>query len=342
MTMHQFGEVDGHAIFEVALKSAAGAEARVITWGAVLRELVIPARTGPRQVVLGFENIADYLSHSPYFGATVGRFANRISRGHFVIDGREYSLELNEGRNSLHGGRAGFGRRPWKLGAYDASSVTMTLQSPDGDGGYPGNLDVTCTYRLLEPATVQIEMTGTSDMPTVINLAHHSYFNLDGTNDVRDHELTLHAAFYTPVDDELIPTGEIRSVAGTPYDFRAPRRIRPESGGKPDEVRRYDTNFIISRMPDAATGLAHAATLCAPLRSLLMEMHTTEPAVQFYDGGHVNCPVPGLGGALYGPHAGLCLEAQVYPDSPNRRHFSPCVLRPDEIYRQVTEYRFGQ
>jgi aldose 1-epimerase len=334
MSVHQFGEVDGQAIFEIGLRSAAGAEAKVITWGAVLRDLVVPSPVGPRRVVLGFQRLEDYLAHSPYFGATVGRFANRISRGHFVLDGIAYSLQLNERRNTLHGGFASFGKRPWKLGTYDETSVTLTLHSPNGDGGYPGNLEVSCTYRLVEPATLRIEMSAIPDAPTIVNLAHHSYFNLDGTNDIRDHELTLHAAFYTPVDEELIPTGEILSVAGTPYDFRAPRRIRSED-------RRYDTNFVLARMPEAATGLAHAATLCAPLRSLAMEMHTTEPAVQFYDGAKINCPVPGLGGARYGAHAGLCLEAQVYPDSPNRRHFPDSVVRPGQQYAQVTEYRFG-
>jgi aldose 1-epimerase len=335
MTIRTFGEFDGQAVFEATIRSRAGAEARIITWGAVLRELVVPWQNGLRQVVLGFEALENYVKHSPFFGATVGRFANRIARGRFALDGVEYDLQLNDGRNTLHGGFASFGRRPWKLGTYDASSVTLTLHSPNGDGGYPGNLDVTCTYRLLEPAVLQIEMTALTDAPTIVNLAHHSYFNLDGTNDVLDHELTLHCDFYTPADGELIPTGEIRSVAGTPYDFRSPRRIRPEG-----EFSGYDTNFVLAPFPDPATGLAHAATLCAPLSGLVMEMHTTEPGVQFYDGAKVDCPVPGLGGALYGANAGLCLEAQVFPDSPNRRHFPRCVLGPEDAYRQVTEYRF--
>lgn len=340
MDIHHFGEVEGHPVFEVTIRSAAGAQARIITWGAVLRDLIVPSASGPRRVVLGLETLADYVAHSPYFGAIVGRFANRISRGHFMLDGKGYTLPLNDGRNSLHGGHS-FGRRPWKLGAHDRASVTLTLLSPNGDAGYPGNLEAACLYRFVEPATLRIEMTAVSDSATVINLANHAYFNLDGTNNIRDHELTLKAAFYTPTDGELIPTGEIRAVDGTPYDFRSPRRIRLDDREGKDTGQCYDTNFILARTPEVATGLAHAATLCAPLSGLAMELHTTEPGVQFYDGAGVNCPVPGLGGVTYGAHAGLCLEAQVYPDSPNRRHFPPCVLRPDEQYRQVTEYRFA-
>jgi aldose 1-epimerase len=336
MSIHQFGEVDGHSILEVTIGSAAGATAKIISWGSVLRDLEVPSPTGRRRVVLGFDRLDDYLAYSPYFGANVGRYANRISRGRFALDGREYSLDLNDGRNTLHGGFASFGKRPWKLGAHDATSVTLTLHSPDGDGGFPGNLDATCTYRFIEPAILRIEMSAVTDATTIVNLAHHSYFNLDGSTDVRDHELTLHADFYTPVDEELIPTGEIRAVAGTPYDFRTPRRVRVGDGRQ-----KYDTNFVLSRMPDVQTGLAHAATLRASTGDLTMEVHTTEPGVQFYDGAGVNCPVPGLGGITYGAHAGLCLEAQVYPDSPNRRHFPRCILRADDVYGQVTDYRFA-
>lgn len=334
MSIQQFGETDGHSILEVAIGSAAGATAKIITWGAVLHDLQVPSPTGPRRVVLGFDRLEDYVAHSPYFGANVGRYANRIAGARFALDGREYLLERNEGRNTLHGGFASYGKRPWKLGAHDASSVTLTLHSPDGDGGFPGNLDVTLTYRFVEPATLRLEMSAVSDAATIVNLAHHSYFNLDGSADIRDHELTLHADFYTPVDAELIPTGEIRAVAGTPYDFRAPRRIRHGS-------QTYDTNFVLSRMRDPATEQAHAATLRASTGDLAMEVHTTEPGVQFYDGAGIDCPVPGLGGVTYGAHAGLCLEAQVFPDSPNHRHFPRCILRADDVYQQVTDYRFG-
>ena len=335
MAVKAFGEADGITVFEVELRLGES-RASVISWGGVLRDLVVPARGGPQRVVLGLNTLDDYLHHSPHMGATAGRFANRIAGGQFSIDGHAYQAPLNEGgKTSLHGGGAGFGKRPWKLGKHDASSVTLTLHSPAGDAGYPGTLDVACTYRLLAPATLEIELKATTDAPTLVNLAHHSYFNLDGSPDARGHELRLNADFYTPVDSALIPTGEVRAVAGTPFDFRAARPIRNAAG------QAYDHNFVVAPMADAATGLAPVGTLRSPVNGLSMEVHSTEPGLQFYDGGKLNCPVPGLGGVRYGAHGGLCFEAQVFPDAPNRRHFPSAVLRPGARYRQLTQYRFA-
>lgn len=335
MNMRAFGQADGVPVFEVTLHSRAGAVAKILSWGGVLRDLLVPSPHGPQRVVLGLESMEDYARHSPHMGATAGRFANRIKAGRFAIDSIAYATPCNEGgKNSLHGGGHGFGKRPWKLGAHDDTSVTLTLHSPAGDAGYPGNLDVTLTYRLLEPATLEIEMRATTDAPTIINLAHHSYFNLDGSSDARDHEVSLNAAFYTPVDDENIPTGEIRAVSGTHFEFRAARPIRNAAG------QLYDHNFVVAGMPDEAPGLAHVASLHSPKSGLTMHVHSTEPAVQFYDGAKLNVPVPGLGGAHYSAHAGVCFEPQVYPDSPNHRHFPSAVLRPDGEYRQVTRYVF--
>lgn len=331
-----FGESDGAPVLEVALSNAAGAEARIISWGGVLRDLVVPHRGGRQRVVLGLNTLQDYIAHSPHFGAIAGRFANRIAHGRFTIDGKHHFSPCNQnGKHSLHGGGKGFGKTAWKLGEHGRSHAVLTLRSPAGDAGYPGNLDVTCVYSLEEPATLRVVLTATTDAPTIVNLAHHSYFNLDGSSEVRDHELALFAGFMTPVDEDLIPDGEIRSVANTPFDFRAPRRIRNEAG------QWYDHNFIASRMPDAQTGLAHLATLRAPSNGLSMQVHSTEPGLQFYDGHKISVPVDGLDGARYGAHAGLCLEPQVYPDAPNRRHFPSAVLRPGQVYRQVTEYRFA-
>ena len=336
MDVHVIGESDGVPVVEAAIRAPSGAAAKIMSWGGVLRDLTVPARGGTQRVVLGLNTLADYERHSPHFGATAGRFANRIAHGRFPLDGRDYSLPLNQaGKHSLHGGGHGFGRRPWKLGAHDASSVTLELHSRDGDAGYPGNLDITCAYRLVGAATLEVEMRAVSDAPTILNLAHHSYFNLDGSADARDHELLLNADFYTPVDEDLIPTGEILRVAETPFDFRASRAVRNASG------QLYDHNFVLAREPDPETGLAHAATLRSKRNGLTMEVHTTEPAVQFYDGAKLDLPVPGLGGARYGAHAGFCFEPQTYPDAPNRRHFPSAVLRPDAEYRQVTQYRFG-
>jgi aldose 1-epimerase len=330
-----FGHIDGAPVMEVELASAAGAHAKILTWGAVLRDLVVPTSSGPQRVTLGLNSIEDYVAHSPSFGAVPGRFANRIANGRFRLDGATYELARKPGdKHTLHGGPKGFGKRIWKLGEHTASSVALLLDSPDREAGFPGNLKAVCVYKLLEPATLRVELTATSDRPTVVNLTQHAYFNLDGSADVLDHELQLACDFYTPSDAELIPTGEIRAVAGTPFDFREPRTIRNSSG------QTYDTNFVAALAP-GADGLARVATLRSPNNRLKLELHSTEPGVQVYDAAKLNCPVPGLGGAHYGAHAGLCLEPQAFPDSPNRRHFTDCVLRPDSEYRHVSEFRFG-
>jgi aldose 1-epimerase len=335
MSEHVFGQIDQSPVFEVTIASRAGASAKILTYGAVVRDLVVPSSRGPQRVALGLNSLSDYLAYSPHFGAVPGRFANRIANGRFALDGVAYQLDRKPGdKHTLHGGPHGFGHRVWKLGAYDGASVELTLESPDGDAGFPGALTATCVYRLVEPATLRVELSAVSDRPTVVNLTNHTYFNLDGSPDILDHEVTLFADFYTPADAELIPTGEIRTVAGTPYDFRAARPVR-----NPTETT-YDTNFVATRQPDAE-GLAPIATVRSPRNGLTLSLFSTEPGVQFYDAATLNCPAPGLDGQHYGAHAGLCLEAQAFPDSPNRRHFTDCVLRPDEQYRHVIEFRFA-
>ena len=334
MSAHVFGQIDEAPVFEVAIASRAGASAKILTYGAVLRDLIVPSPRGPQRVVLGLNTLSDYLAYSPHFGAAPGRFANRIANGRFTLDGVAYQLDRKPGdKHTLHGGPHGFGHRVWKLGAYDSSSVELTLESPDGDSGFPGALTATCVYRLVEPATLRVELSAVSDRPTIVNLTNHSYFNLDGSPDILDHEVNLFADFYTPADAELIPTGEIRAVAGTPYDFRNPRPVRNPTATK------YDTNFVAVHEPDAE-GLAPIATVRSALSGLTLALFSTEPGVQFYDAAPLNCPAPGLNGEHYGAHAGLCLEPQAFPDSPNRRHFTDCVLRPDEEYRHVSEFRF--
>ena len=335
MTMHVFGEIGDVAVMEVEIRSQAGARAKILTWGAVVRDLLVPLAGGSQRVVLGLNSIEDYLAHSPFFGAVPGRFANRIGHSRFVLDGVSHETARGpDEKHTLHGGPNGFGRKIWKLGAHDVSSATLELDSPDGDEGFPGALSVTCVYRMLEPATLRVEFTARADKPTIVNLTQHSYFNLDGSADVRDHELTLISDFYTPTDAELIPTGEIRSVAGTPFDFRQPRPLRNPTG------QIYDVNYIAARWPDE-TGLAPIARLRSPRNGLTMELHSTEPAVQLYDSNMLVCPATGLDGAHYAKHAAVCLEPQRYPDSPNRRHFTPATLRPSEEYRHVSEFRFA-
>lgn len=334
MGVHVFGMIDGAAVMEIELVARSGARAKILTWGAVLRDLQVPTAEGLQRVTLGLNSIEDYLAHSPSFGAVPGRFANRIANGRFTLDGTAYELARKPGdKHTLHGGPKGFGKRLWKLGAYDDSFVELTLESPDGDAGFPGNLNATCIYRLIEPSTLRVELTATCDTATPINLTQHAYFNLDGSADILDHELQLACDFYTPSDAELIPTGEIRDVAGTLFDFRKPRTIRNDGG------QTYDTNFV-ARLPTGADNLAWIATLRSPRTNLSLELHSTEPGVQVYDAAKLNCPVAGLDGARYGAHAGLCLEPQAFPDSPNRRHFTDCILRPENEYRHISEFRF--
>jgi aldose 1-epimerase len=341
-----FGKLeDRRAIREVVLRCPSGAKATIMEWGAVVRDLIVMGPNGAQRVVLGFPKLDDYINHSPHFGAIAGRYANRIRGGRFVLDGVAHQLPLNQaGKHSLHGGGQGFGKRPWAILHHDAASVTMALVSPDGDHGYPGELSVTCRYTLLDPGTLRVELTATSDAPTILNLCHHSYFNLDGSDDILDHELSVRANLITPVDADLIPDGSLVPVSGTPFDFRTPRPIRHAN---PDGTRHwYDHNFVLRREkwePKAANGLelAQAATLRSVKSGISMEVWTTEPCLQVYDGFKIDTPVPGLDGKRYGACAGICLEPQHAPDSPNLPHLPSTVLRPGELYRQRTEYRFG-
>jgi len=335
MSIHVFGEVDGAPVVEISIASGAGAAAKILSWGAVLRDLLVPAGDKLQRVTLGLNSMADYVAHSPSFGAVPGRFANRIANGRFRLDGVAHELDRKPGeKHTLHGGPRGFGKRIWKVADHSASAVTLTLHSPAGEAGFPGALDATCVYRMIEPATLRVELSAVCDMPTIVNLTQHAYFNLDGSPDILDHDVMLNCDFYTPTDAELIPTGEIRAVAGGAYDFRSMRSVRNSAGAT------YDTNFVLKDQP-GRDGLAHAASVRSKVSGLVLELHTSEPGVQFYDAAKLNCPVPGLDGARYGAHAGLCLEPQVFPDSPNRRHFPPCVLRPDEEYRHISEFRFS-
>ncbi|MFO1149252.1 MAG: aldose epimerase family protein [Alsobacter sp.] len=340
MTVSTFGEVDGTPIHEILIRAPGGGHASVITWGAVVRDLMVPLPGGGEQrVVLGLETMEHYKAHSSYFGAIAGRYANRIAHGHFTLDGQGHQVDLNQGgKHTLHGGSKGFGKRPWLLAGCDESSVTLVLHSADGDMGFPGDMTVTCCYRMVGKATLRVELTATTDATTIVNLAHHSYFNLDGAPAILDHELQIAAAHYTPVDTDLITTGEILAVAGTPYDFRTLRPIRLEQDGAPFA---YDHNWVLAGARPAPGHLRHALSLRSPRNGLHMEVHTTEPGIQVYTGAKLSVPVPGLGGARYGAFAGAAIEPQVFPDSPNKPFFPDPTLRPGEVYRQVSEYRFG-
>lgn len=334
--IERFGFVDGREVLEVALSDTIGLEMRVLTWGAVVRDLIVPSVRGPQRVVLGLNSIEDYLACSPYFGAIVGRYANRIGRARISLNGETFKLDANDGRNQLHGGSKGFGTRLWSLIDSTPDSATLALVSKDGDMGYPGRLVATCTYSLHAPATVRIALEATCDRPTPVNLTTHGYFNLDGSPDISSHYLAIMADYVTPTAPDLIPTGEIESVEATDYDFTS---LRPIGAAQLMHRRlSYDINYVLRGGSD---GLVHAATLRSLRSGLTMELWTTEPGVQFYDGHMLDVPVPGLGGAHYGPHAGLCLEPQRFPDGPNKAHFPFCILEPGAVSRQVSELRFA-
>lgn len=343
MQVRTFGEFAGGTVSEVVLGLETGAEARILTLGAALRDLVIPVYAGRQRVVLGLETLEDYLNHSPHMGAIAGRYANRIAHGRFILDGKAHQLPLNQANtHSIHGGGNGFGKRNWTLLHAAPNAATLALVSPDGEAGYPGTLVTTARYTLLPPATLRLELWAHTDQPTILNLAHHSYFNLDGSPDILDHDLMLRAPVVTSVDGDLIPDGALRPVGETAHDFR---RIRPVRLIDAAGARvHYDHNFFLrrERREPFAPGLelAHAATLASARSKLAMEVWTSEPCLQFYDGAKLNLPVPGLDGATYGPCAGLCLEPQHAPDSPNHPHFPSTVLRPGDLYRQVSEFRF--
>lgn len=335
MRTERFGATDGQAVHEVRLSSPGGAEAKILTYGATVRDLVVPTPRGPQRVVLGLERVEDYVRHAPYMGAIVGRYGNRIGQGRFTLDGTQYQLDRNEnGRQHLHGGSRGFAQRVWSVVDAGEASVTLALVSEDGDMGYPGRLVATCTYALAAPATLRIVLEATCDRPTPVNLTTHLYFNLDQGPDILGHGLAIAADHVTPTDDALIPTGAIRGVAGTRFDFRAPRQIGEAKRAGEGE---YDINYVLVGPRGM---LAHAATLSAPKSGVAMELWTTEPGLQLYGGHLLDVPAPGIGGAPYGRYGGLCLEPQRFPDGPNKPHFPACILRPGELSRQVSELRF--
>ena len=337
MAMIEFGNVNGAPVFEVTIRNKSGAEAKILSWGAVLRDFHVPWKGQQQRVVLGLYRLEDYIAYSSHLGAVAGRFANRIRDGRFSINRMPYQLERNFlGKHSLHGGASGFGQRLWNLADFDTNSVTLTLFSADGDGGFPGNLSVTCRYILTEQATIRTELTATTDASTIINLALHSYFNLDGSDDILDHELMLPADFISSLDHELIPTGEVKHVSGTAYDFRVMRPIKMQ--GSDTRHFAYDQNFILRT---AGPDLRHAATVFSPKNELSMQVFTTEPCIQFYDAVNLDLPITELSGRALKPHSGFCLEPQTAPNGPNIAHFPSPILRPEQIYRQITEYRFG-
>ena len=317
---------------------------KVMTYGAIITEIDTPDRNGKEgDVVLGFDSLEGYLGKHPYFGATVGRVANRIAKGKFTLNGQEYTLAVNDGPNTLHGGLKGFDKVIWKaepISRPDGPSIKLTRRSPDGEEGYPGNLDVSVQFTVTEQNELKIEYTATTDKATPINLSNHSYFNLAGrtTEPVLGHELMLAADHYTPVDETLIPTGEIAPVAGTPLDFTKPTDIGARIKELKGEPTGYDHNFVLN---SGGKSLALAVRVYEPKTGRVMELSTTEPGVQFYTGNFLDGTITGKDGIAYRQHHAFCLEAQHYPDSIHHANFPSAVLEPGKTYTQTTVYKFS-
>lgn len=338
-----FGKLpDGTVIEAYTLKNAHGLWAKVITYGATLTELYVPDKSGkPSDIVLGFSDLEGYLTNHPYFGATVGRYANRIAKGHFSLDGKEYSLFLNNGPNSLHGGKLGFNRKVWKaeiLPGMTAAAVRFNYLSKDGEENYPGNLNVSVTYTLTDTNELKLDYRAETDQDTPLNITNHSYFELGGPGkNILDETLFLNASQYTPVDATLIPTGEIKPVKDTPLDFTKPTLI----GARIYELKEiggYDHNYVV----DGKAGkLRLAARASDPTTGRQMEVWTTEPGVQFYSALNLDGKIVGKNGISYPKFGALCLETQHYPDSPNHPTFPSTIVHPGKPFVSETVYKFS-
>ena len=331
----------------IILKNASGMEVHAIPYGAIVTSIRVADRSGQfNDVVLGYDNPDDYVQNNgPYMGAIIGRYANRIGKGMFTLDGQTYRLATNNGPNHLHGGLKGFDKVVWtaeRFGDSDGAGVIFRYTSSDGEEGYPGTLKVQVTYMLTNQNQLVVDYLATTDKPTLVNLTHHSYFNLTGSaRDVLDHEMTINADRYTPIDPTSIPTGEIANVEGTPFDFRKPTRIGSRIALDHEQLRNgngYDHNFVLNRQGDE---LVKAARVYEPTTGRVMEVSTTEPGLQFYSGNFLNGSIKGKSGIAYGRRFGFCLETQHFPDSPNRPEFPSTVLRPGREYRSRTIYRFS-
>lgn len=335
---------DGSKVNVFVLTNKHGCEARILDYGGIVVALKVPDKKGIMgDVVLGFDTLNDYVAKSPYFGCLVGRYGNRIADAKFVLNGKTYTLAANNGPNSLHGGIKGFDKVVW------ASTTKMTANGPalglnyvskDGEEGFPGKLSVTTVYTLTDDNALSLEFTAVTDKDTIVNLTHHSYFNLAGKGDVLDHVVMVNADRFTPVNDKLIPTGELRPVAGTPMDFRKPERIGARIDADDPQIKYgggYDHNWVLNKRADE---LSLAATVMEPVSGRVMEVLTTEPGTQFYTGNFLD-GLPGKGGWVYQKRHGLCFEPQHYPDSPNQPGFPSTVLKPGQVYTNTIIYRFS-
>ncbi len=330
----------GEAVDLYTLRNAAGMQVSIMTYGATVTSLMAPDRDGKLgDVVLGYDSLAGYLRQSPYLGAIVGRYGNRIAGGAFELDGERYSLARNNGPNHLHGGIVGFDKVVWTAEPFEHDhgvGLALTYVSPDGEEGYPGTLAAEVRYTLTVENELVVDYLATTDQATPVNLTQHSYFNLAAAGDILGHELMLAASHYTPVDSTMIPTGEIAPVAGTPFDFTEPVPIGARIAEAHEQLVRgggYDHNYVLDSGEPAAT-------VFEPYTGRLLEIRTTEPGIQFYSGNFLDGSITGKDGIVYGHRSGFCLETQHYPDSPNQPHFPSTILRPGETYESQTAFAF--
>ncbi len=347
ITKADFGKTtDGTPVQIYTLRNSKGMTATIMTYGGIVTSLETPDRNGQfGDVVLGYDHVDGYLKSTPYFGALIGRYGNRIAKGKFSLDGVEYTLATNNVPNHLHGGLKGFDKVVWTVEEAEVGEhgpkLTLTYLSKDGEEGYPGNLTVHAIYTVTEDNALQVKFKATTDKNTVVNLTHHSYFNLRGSGDILDHVVTINADKFTPVDGGLIPTGELRPVAGTPFDFTAPHAVGERINSTDEQIKLgggYDHNWVLNKKTNE---MSLAARVHEPTSGRTMEVWTTQPATQFYTGNFLDGTITGKKGWTYQLRNGFCFEPQHYPDSPNHPAFPTTELKPGETYKSTIIYKFS-
>lgn len=343
----KFGEVNGVPVEIYTLTNDSGDKVKITNYGAIVQSLFVPDRNNKLEdVVLGYDSLSGYMKVNPYFGAIVGRYGNRIGKGIFSLDGETFQLSINNGNNHLHGGVNGFDKKVWDAEEVKSDlgpALRLTYFSADMEEGYPGNLTLSVTYTLTNDNELRIDYSATTDKKTILNPTHHSYFNLTGNpnNTILDHKLMIDADKFTPVDNELITTGELTDVEGTPMDFREPTSIGLRINNDNEQIKfggGYDHNWVLNNYDGA---VHKVASLYDSTSGRFMELFTNEPGLQFYSGNFLDGSINGKNGVVYNYRRGLCLEAQHFPDSPNKENFYPVVLSPGEVYEQTTIYKFS-
>lgn len=339
-----WGTAGGKAVELFTLKNSKGSVVKISNYGGIVQSVCVPCMKGKLgDVVLGYDTLAEYVKETPYFGCLVGRYGNRIAKGKFTLDGKEYTLAINNAPNALHGGLKGFDKVVWDAKtSMTKAGPTLELHyvSRDGEEGYPGNLDVTAAYTWTDNNELRLDYKATTDKPTVVNLTQHSYFNLAGKGDILGHVVMIKSDKITPVDSTLIPTGKFLPVKGTPFDFNKPTAIGERIGAADEQIKfggGYDHNFVIAK----GSGLGLMARVTEPTTGRMLEVLSTEPAVQFYSGNFLDGHITGKGGWVYKQRNGFCMEPQHHPDSPNQPKFPSVVLRPGKTYKNTIVYRFG-